>query len=337
MNTVEPLLAVEGLTIEFPQGGGWVAVVEDAGFDVSPRETVALVGESGSGKTVTSLAALGLLEYRGGRVAAGSVRFEGKELVGAKKESMRRVRGGRVGMIFQQPMLTLNPAYKVGDQIAETIRAHRKVSRKEAWARAVHLLDRVGIQNPARRAHDYPHMYSGGMCQRAMIAQALSCEPSLLIADEPTTALDVSVQAKIIELLSDIQDETGIAVLLITHDLAVVSETADRVVVMYAGQIVETGTADQIFRDPKHPYTEALLRAIPGDKKERFVTVPGSAPMPGFIPAGCRFAPRCEHVVHGRCTPLPPPLVGVGNGRLSRCIRTGELATVRNRQTGVRS
>jgi oligopeptide/dipeptide ABC transporter ATP-binding protein len=227
-------------------------------------------------------------------------------------------------------MLTLNPAYKVGDQIAETIRAHRKVSRKEAWATAVDLLDRVGIHDPSQRAHDYPHMYSGGMCQRAMIAQALSCEPSLLIADEPTTALDVSVQAKIIELLRDIQEEAGIAVLLITHDLAVVSETAHRVVVMYAGQIVETGTADQLLSDPRNPYSDALLRAIPGDKKHRFVTVPGSAPIPGLVPPGCRFAPRCEHVVQGRCTPLSPPMVDVGDGRFTRCVRAGELAALKS-------
>jgi peptide/nickel transport system ATP-binding protein/oligopeptide transport system ATP-binding protein len=325
MNAVEPLLAVDGVTIEFPSSSGWVPVVEDAGFSVAPNETVALVGESGSGKTVTSLAVLGLLGYRGGRLASGSVRFEGDELVGAKRETLRRVRGGRVGMIFQQPMLTLNPAYKVGDQIAETIRAHRKVSRKESWTRAVDLLDRVGIHNPSRRAHDYPHMYSGGMCQRAMIAQALSCEPSLLIADEPTTALDVSVQAKIIELLRDIQAETGIGVLLITHDLAVVSETAHRVVVMYGGQIVETGTADQILRDPKNPYTDALLRAIPGDKKQRFVNVPGSIPTPGALPEGCRFAPRCQYAVPGRCTPAPVPLADIGEGRLNRCVRTGEI------------
>jgi oligopeptide/dipeptide ABC transporter ATP-binding protein len=231
-------------------------------------------------------------------------------------------------MIFQQPILTLNPAYTVGEHIAETVRRHRGASRRDAWARAVEMLERVRIPNAAQRAKDYPHMFSGGMCQRVMIAQALACEPDLLIADEPTTALDVTIQASVLELLRELEEETGIAVLLITHDLGVIAEMADRVVVMYAGQVVEGGDAEDVLARPRNPYTEALLSAVPTETTERLATVPGSIPVPGHMPAGCRFAPRCAHAVFGRCDASEPALESVGSSRVSRCIRTRELYVV---------
>jgi oligopeptide/dipeptide ABC transporter ATP-binding protein len=320
-----PLLEVSNLTVEFPYPSGWTPVVDDVSFSVGRGEVVGLVGESGSGKTVTSLAVLGLLPYRGGRVASGSVTFDGKELMGLSTRGWNRIRGDRVGMIFQQPILTLNPAYTVGDQIAETVRRHRNVSRRESWAQAVAMLERVHIPKAAQRARDYPHMFSGGMCQRVMIAQALVCGPDLLIADEPTTALDVTIQSSVLELLRELEDETGIAVLLITHDLAVIAEMADRVVVMYAGQVVEQGDAADVLVHPRHPYTEALLSAVPTESTRRLVTVPGTVPTPEHIPGGCRFAPRCPHAVGGRCDTTNPALVPAGAGRLSRCVRVAEL------------
>lgn len=325
MSQDEALLEVEGLTLEFPAGRDqWVTVVDNLNLNVSRGEVTALVGESGSGKTVTSLALLGLLPFRGGRIAAGSVRFHGAELVGLSAREWRAIRGRRMAMIFQQPVLALNPAFTVGDQIAETARAHLPMSRKAARARAVEMLDRVGITNPAQRARDYPHMFSGGMCQRVMIAQALVCEPELLIADEPTTALDVTVQAMILALLRDIQAEMGISILLITHDLGVVSETADRIDVMYGGQIVEEGSADEVLHDPRHPYTETLIAAVPTSRMERFPSVPGTGPTPGHMPPGCRFAPRCSHAT-SICISGQPHLAAIGDDRFSRCVRVPEL------------
>jgi peptide/nickel transport system ATP-binding protein/oligopeptide transport system ATP-binding protein len=320
-----PLLVVEELTIEFAaENGGWVPVVERISFRVDRGEVVALVGESGSGKTVTSLALLGLLGARNGRVARGSILFDGLELVGLTGVAWRRIRGKRVGMIFQDPIGALNPAFTVGDQIAETVRTHTGVSRRKAWTHAVEMLRRVRIPNPERRAHDYPHMLSGGMCQRVMIAQALACAPDLLIADEPTTALDMTIQAAILRLVRQIQLETGISLLLITHDLGVVAELADRVIVLYAGQVVESGSAADVLTRPVHPYTEALLGAIPKGNTRTLVTVPGMAPNPGQISVGCRFAPRCRYALP-LCRSRDPELQALGNGRASRCLRVDDL------------
>jgi peptide/nickel transport system ATP-binding protein len=320
------MLEVDGLTVEFPGGdGGWVPVVEDVSFSVDRGQITALVGESGSGKSVTALGILGLVPLRGGRVVAGSVRFDGRELTELNDRAWRNVRGNQIGMIFQQPVLTLNPAYTVGEQIAESVRTHLGLGRKAAWARAVDMLRRVEIADPAARAKDYPHMFSGGMCQRVMIAQALACEPELLIADEPTTALDVTIQATILELLRDLQADTNISILLITHDFGVVAEMADKIVVLYAGQVVERAEATAMLLTPRHPYTEALLGAIPTETTRRLTVVPGTVPTPGHIPAGCRFSPRCVHFEHGRCDTIEPPLIAVGAGRESRCVRVDEL------------
>jgi peptide/nickel transport system ATP-binding protein len=324
--TPADLLVVDGLTIEFPDGeGGWLRVVEGASFSVGRGRITALVGESGSGKSVSALGILGLLPLRSGRLAAGSITFDGRELVGLESEAFRQIRGKRIGMIFQQPVRTLNPAYSVGEQIAESVRTHLHVSRSAAWARAVEMLRRVEIPYAATRARDYPHMFSGGMCQRVMIAQALACQPDLLIADEPTTALDVTIQATILELLRDLQAESGISILLITHDFGVVAEMADEIVVMYAGQVVETALAADVLLAPRHPYTEALLKAIPTEGTRRLFVVPGSVPPAGQIPPGCRFAPRCPHAVAGLCDRGNPPTALVGDGRLSRCLRVAEL------------
>jgi peptide/nickel transport system ATP-binding protein/oligopeptide transport system ATP-binding protein len=325
-DSTRDLLAVEGLTVRFPSKRGPVAAVEDVSFSVGAGQTVGLVGESGSGKTVSALAVLGLTRAQGGE-AAGKVIFEGRDLAGLPEGQLAKVRGLRIGMIFQQPVRSLDPAFSVGEQIAETIRHHLKMSRRAAWRRAVDMLERVGIANAAQRAHEYPHTFSGGMCQRVMIAMALSCSPSLLIADEPTTALDVTVQARILELLRDIQAETGIAILFISHDLGVIAEMCQSVVVMYAGEVVERATVEDLFVHPRHPYTGGLLAAVPkvGMRRE-LVAIPGNVPAPGHYPAGCRFHPRCPHAEAGRCDTLEPALRVDAAGRSVRCVRADELA-----------
>jgi len=318
----DTLLQVRGLAVEFPIGGQWTRVVNDARLSLARGETLGLVGESGSGKSITSIAVLGLVSELGGRVARGSVRFDGEEVVGAKPGVLRRLRGQRIGMIFQQPGRSLNPAFTVGDHIAETIRRHRRVSRAEAWKRAVSLLDRVGIPRAAERADDYPHLFSGGMCQRVMIAMAISCEPKLLIADEPTTALDVTVQAKVLELLRELVRESGMAMLFISHDLTVVSEVTQRVAVMYAGQTVEVGTTRQIFSQPLHPYTKALLASIPGaGRQQRLKVIDGSIPPPTRMIPGCRFNPRCDCRLSDQCQSRPVELVEMPDERAVRCLR----------------
>jgi peptide/nickel transport system ATP-binding protein len=326
MTAGAPLLQVEGLTIEFPGSDGWVRAVEDVSFDVRAGETVGLVGESGSGKTVSALGVLGLIEAQGGRVPQGRVVFEGDDLLTLNSKALQRIRGKRIAMVFQQPIRSLNPAYTIGEQIAETIRAHEDVSRADAWARTIALLDRVHIPEPAKRARQFPHEFSGGMSQRAMIAMALSCSPSLLIADEPTTALDVTVQGVVLELMREIQAETGVAILFISHDLGVIAEMAERVVVMYAGQVVESATVEDLFISPRHPYTAGLMAAVPRVGQGRtLVAIDGNVPDPGHAPAGCRFHPRCVHAVAGRCDTEPVPLVTIGGGRDSRCVRVDEL------------
>ncbi|MDA8043836.1 MAG: ABC transporter ATP-binding protein [Actinomycetota bacterium] len=329
--TVDPtatgrLLTVRGLGVSFLSGGHWQPVVEDVSFDVAPGQTLGLVGESGCGKTVSSLAVMRLIPAGRGRITAGSVEFEGQDLLELDAESLRRVRGDRIAMIFQEPMTSLNPAFTVGAQIGLAIRAHRDVSKAAARARAVEVLDRVGIPDAGRRVDDYPHTFSGGMRQRAMIAMALACDPTLLIADEPTTALDVTVQAQILELLRSLKDETGMAMLFVTHDLGVVADICDRVAVMYAGQLVEQAPTEALFARPHHPYTEGLLasmpqRAVPG---RSLTVIPGRVPHPGQMPAGCRFRARCRYSVDGCEQAID--LASVGSGALVRCRRHLELA-----------
>jgi oligopeptide/dipeptide ABC transporter ATP-binding protein len=325
----QPLLDVRGLSVEFPSadGRGTVRAVEDVSFSLGQGESMALVGESGSGKTVTSLAVMGLTPATGGRVVAGSVSFDGQELTGADASAWRRLRGPGMGMIFQQPIRSLNPAFTVGDQIAESVRRHLGLDRRAARARAVEMLELVQIPRAAERVDEYPHAFSGGMCQRVMIAMVMACNPRLLIADEPTTALDVTVQERILELLRDLQEQTGVSLLFVSHDLAVVAQLCQQVVVMYAGEVAENGTAEDVFFRPQHPYTAGLLASIPkpglgGGRRLR--AIPGGIPAPGTWPVGCRFHQRCEHAQAGRCDVTHPGLLSLGTDQ-ARCLRAPEL------------
>lgn len=323
------LLSVRGLSIEYPSEQGWLRVVDDFTLDMRTSESLGLVGESGSGKSVTALAIAGLTRARGGRIASGSVRFDGEELTNMQGGRLRALRGRNIGMIFQQPTRYLNPAFTVGEQISETMRQNLGTPARKAWQKAVALLDRVGIARAATRANDYPHTFSGGMCQRVMIAIALACDPKLLIADEPTTALDVTVQAKILDLLRELQQETGIAIILISHDLGVVAEFCSRALVMYAGQSIEQGTIAQILRVPRHPYTQALLGAAQLTRRDgKLITISGSAPGPGERPDGCRFYDRCPHRVAGFCNQIQPTIEVFANGQAARCLRVHELSQV---------
>jgi peptide/nickel transport system ATP-binding protein len=332
-----PILDIAGLTTVFRIGGRDIAAVRDLDLTVAPGETVALVGESGSGKSVTSLSIMGLLTRRVGRIAAGTVGFRGKagpaELTALDDEGMRRLRGNDIAMVFQEPMTSLNPVYTIGEQIAEPVRIHKGKSRRQAMADAVRLLADVGIPDPERRARQYPHELSGGMRQRATIAMALACDPTLLIADEPTTALDVTIQAQILDLLKRLQKERGMGILFVTHNLGVVAEVADRVAVMYAGRIVETGTVADVFARPRHPYTLGLMASVPklGEMAALKAAgaplpmIPGSVPSLINLPQGCSFAPRCKFAIED-CLLAVPPLFEVGNGQMARCIRWQEIA-----------
>ncbi len=314
------MLSVKNLSTDFPVKKGVVHAVEDVSFEVDAGEILAIVGESGSGKSVTSLSVMGLLAEPG-HVSGGSMVFEGKDLVSLPEKSYRELRGNDMAMIFQEPMTSLNPVYRVGNQIVEAIRTHEKISKKDAMARAVDMLRKVGIPSPEKRIRDYPHQMSGGMRQRVMIAMALACNPKLLIADEPTTALDVTIQAQILDLLRRLRDETGMAVLLITHDLGVVSETADRVVVMYCGQVVEEAEVRTLFDHPMHPYTLGLLKSIPrleDDDSERLYMIKGMVPNPLEMPPGCHFSDRCDSCMD-ICRKQAPELVDVG-GHKVRCF-----------------
>jgi peptide/nickel transport system ATP-binding protein len=319
-------LSVTDLGVEVRRYGKWVRVVDGVSLEIAPGETLGLVGESGSGKSLTASSIMGLLP-QSVRIAAGSVRLDDGELIGLGTRKLNEMRGGQIAMVFQDPQNSLNPAYTVGNQMIETIRSTRDVAKREAREIAIGLLDRVGIKQPAHRLADYPHQFSGGMAQRVMIALAIASQPKLLIADEPTTALDVTVQAQILRLLQQLRDEDGMSLLLISHDLSVIAEMADRVAVMYAGQIAETGRVDELFLRPTHPYTEALLGAQPGSsaKGELLVAIPGTVPDPSAMPSGCRFHTRCAHAVD-RCVTEPPRLEPVGfGGSLVRCVRAGEL------------
>ena len=320
-----PLLRIRGLNVEFRAGGRWHSVVEDVGFDIAPGETVGLVGESGCGKTVSSLAVMGLIPSANGRITSGEVLFQDRDLLHLDTEELRQVRGEEISMVFQEPMTSLNPSFTVGDQISLAVRSHRSVSKAEARERAAEVLDRAGIPDARRRLDDYPHTFSGGMRQRAMIAMALACEPRLLIADEPTTALDVTVQAQILDLLRSLRDETGMSMLFVTHDLGVVADICDWVVVMYAGQIVETAPTNRLFSRPRHPYTERLLasmpqRAVPG---QTLPVIPGRVPTVGQMPIGCRFRNRCSWA-EAACGEAVD-LVATADDRTVRCRRHDEL------------
>ncbi len=292
------LLEVKNLQTHFPTRGGIVKSVNDVSFSISEGELLGLVGESGCGKSITALSIMRLIADPG-KIVGGSITFKGEELTKATDERMRELRGNDIAMIFQDPMTSLNPVFTVGEQIAEALRLHRKLDRTKAWEAAIEAMKEVSIPDAARRAKDYPHQLSGGMRQRIMIAMALACDPELLIADEPTTALDVTIQAQILELLNELRTSRKLAVLLITHDLGVVAEVADRVCVMYTGKIVEESSVNEIFENPKHPYTQGLLRSVPkmravGETKEqRLQTIDGTVPSPTKLPNGCHFAPRC--------------------------------------------
>ncbi|MFT8243479.1 dipeptide/oligopeptide/nickel ABC transporter permease/ATP-binding protein [Roseomonas sp. BN140053] len=318
----ETVLEVRGLTVEIATPRGPIRPVQDVSLRVRAGETLAVVGESGSGKSVTATAVMGLLPPAA-RVAAGAAWFAGRDLLRLPEPALRRLRGGPMAMVFQDPMSSLNPVHRVGDQVAEAVRAHARVSAAEARARALALFRRVGIADPERRLRAFPHEMSGGMRQRVMIAMALANRPQLLIADEPTTALDVTVQAQILDLLADLQRETGTALVFITHNLGVVAEIADSVTVMYAGQVVEQGDVAAVFGAPLHPYTRALLAAVPEGDHEP-TGIPGVVPSPLAFPVGCRFAPRCAHA-RPACEAGPPPLEEAGPGRSVRCIRWAEL------------
>jgi oligopeptide/dipeptide ABC transporter ATP-binding protein len=318
------LLKVENLQTHFRTRSGLVRAVDGVSFHIDRGELLSLVGESGCGKSITALSIMRLVTPPG-RIVGGSIKFEGEDLLSAPESRMREIRGDDIAMIFQDPMTSLNPVYTVGEQIAEALRLHRGMSRKEAKAAAIEAMREVSIPDPARRADDYPHQLSGGMRQRVMIAMALACDPKLLIADEPTTALDVTIQAQILELLNQLRTTRDLGVLLITHDLGVVAEVADRVAVMYTGRIVEESPVGELFARPKHPYTEGLLRSVPKltmadtQKKERLETIEGTVPSPTSLPPGCHFAPRCSHRMP-RCSEGDIPLYELEHSVTVRCV-----------------
>jgi peptide/nickel transport system ATP-binding protein len=316
------VLEVRDLRTEFHTDDGSFPAVDGVSFSVEAGQTLAIVGESGCGKSVTALSIMGLVPDPPGRITGGSIRFEGRELVGVPKRELLDLRGNGMAMIFQEPMSSLNPAFTIGDQIVEGLLRHRRISRADAQARAIEVLRQVRIPAPEQRFHEYPHKLSGGMRQRAMIAMALACQPRLLIADEPTTALDVTIQAQIIELMRTLQAETGTAVILITHDLGVVAEVADEVAVMYAGKIVERAPAQALFEQPQHPYTVGLLGSIPrlDVQRERLASIEGQVPNPLRRPAGCKFADRCPFAI-AKCRAEVPPLLEVGPSHRSACWR----------------
>jgi oligopeptide/dipeptide ABC transporter ATP-binding protein len=314
------VLAVEGLKVTFRGEEELARAVDGVDFEVRRRENVCLVGESGCGKTVSALAVMGLLPCPPGEIAGGSIRFNGANLLGYDEKAMQQVRGRRIGMVFQEPLTSLNPVLTIGEQIAEPLRVHESLGVEDARRRCVQLLSDVGIGTPAERLADYPHQLSGGQRQRVMIAMALACGPELLIADEPTTALDVTVQAQILRLLVELQRRRGLAVLYITHDLGVVSQIADRVYVMYAGVIVEQGGVDQVFGSARHPYTRSLLAALPHRRRRNqpLYSIPGTVPHPAYKPAGCPFHPRCPQATDP-CRRQYPGMCAFADGHRARC------------------
>jgi oligopeptide/dipeptide ABC transporter ATP-binding protein len=316
----QPLLAVRDLRITFRTERGFARAVDGVDLDVKAGETVALVGESGCGKSVTALAILRLVEPDGVVGVGSSVKLEGRDLLALPMRELRAVRGNHVSLVFQEPATALNPVLTIGDQVAEAVTTHENVSKKQAWARAVEMLTLVGIPDAAERARGYPHQLSGGMRQRVLLAMALVCHPELLIADEPTTALDVTIQAEILALIEDLQQRLGMAVLLITHNLGIVAESTKRVYVMYAGQVVEEAPTGELFEHPAHPYTEGLLAAVPrlDEPKERLAQIPGQVPPATAWPTGCRFHPRCPYA-WDKCAAEAPPMLEAGAGHRARC------------------
>ena len=318
------LLEVKNLQTQFPTRSGLVRAVDGVSFSIEKGELLGLVGESGCGKSITALSVMRLISPPG-KIVGGEVTFEGEDLLAASNERMREIRGDDIAMIFQDPMTSLNPVFKVGEQIAEALRLHRGLSRRDARQAAITAMQEVAIPDPSRRVNDYPHQLSGGMRQRVMIAMALACDPKLLIADEPTTALDVTIQAQILELLSELRRTRDLAVLLISHDLGVIAEVADRLAVMYTGRIVEESPVDELFANPKHPYTEGLLRSVPRltlsevGRAKRLETIEGVVPSPTALPVGCHFAPRCEHRMQ-RCEEQTIPLYELASGVKVRCV-----------------
>jgi len=316
------LLEVRGLTTAFRTGSGEINAIDDVTFDVDEGEVLGIVGESGSGKSVTALTIMGLLPQPPARIAAGSIRFAGKDITRLSDTAMQKIRGPGIAMVFQEPMTSLNPVFTIGDQITETLRAHERLPPRVQRERAIAMLDKVGIPSASRRLDDYPHQLSGGQRQRVMIAIALCCNPRLLIADEPTTALDVTIQAQILDLLLDLRDEFRMAVIVITHNMGVVAETADRVMVMYAGRVIEQAPVAGIFDAPLHPYTRGLLSCVPSleQETERLTAIPGTLPEPARRPPGCRFAPRCELAIEA-CAAALPELRPLAPAHDVACIR----------------
>ena len=316
------LLSIHRLTTGFEVNGRFLPAVIDVSFELRKGETLCLVGESGSGKSLTALSIMRLVQPPG-RIATGRIVFRGRDLLGLSEREMQRVRGAEIGLVFQEPMTALNPVFTIGNQLEETLRVHGRATRRTARQKAIELLEAVSVPEPARRVRDYPHQLSGGLRQRALIALALACEPGLLIADEPTTALDVTIQAQILDLLRDLQRRLGLALLLITHDLGVVAQMADRVGVMYAGRIVEEAPVRALFADPKHPYTQGLMSSMPGQTRgSRLVAIPGSVPPLGALPPGCSFEPRCPR----RFEPCPtahPGTTDLGESRGVKCYLHG--------------
>ncbi|XLE17844.1 ABC transporter ATP-binding protein [Deinococcus radiomollis] len=338
--SADVLLDVKGLKTYFFTDEGVVKSVDGVTFHIQRGETLAVVGESGSGKSVTSLSIMRLIAMPPGKIVEGEILFRGKDgvqknLVTAPENEMRKIRGNDISMIFQEPMTSLNPVYTIGDQIAEAVMLHQGKNRKDGMEAAVQMLELVGIPAARKRVNEYPHQMSGGMRQRVMIAMALSCNPALLVADEPTTALDVTIQAQILDLMRKLQAEIGMSILFITHNLGVVAEMADRVVVMYGGRVVEEGEVIDIFKSPKHPYTMGLLNsmprvdhaAVPGERKERLEAIPGNVPNPLSLPPGCAFEPRCKFAI-AECSKAVPALEDTGAGHMSRCIRWREFNEV---------
>jgi peptide/nickel transport system ATP-binding protein len=329
----EPLLAVDNLRTYFDLRHGIVKAVDGVGFTLAPHETLAIVGESGCGKSITALSLMRLVPDPPGRIVGGSVKLAGVDLLALDEETMRGVRGKDIAMIFQEPMTSLNPVLTIGNQIAEAVLLHEKVNRRQAWDKAVEMMRLVHIPEPEQRAHEYPHQLSGGMRQRAMIAMALACNPKVLIADEPTTALDVTIQAQILDIILDLQNKLGTAVILITHDLGVVAETAQRVIVMYAGRKVEEASVEELFAQPQHPYTQGLMGSIPrlpslrdevAIAAERLQEIPGAVPALTNLPPGCVFAPRCAHAEE-RCRNRYPDYEEKRPDHWAACWRSREL------------
>jgi oligopeptide/dipeptide ABC transporter ATP-binding protein len=327
---MEVLLDVRSLRTQFHTSAGVIRAVDGVSWDVRKGETVALVGESGCGKSVSALSVMRLVSAPAGRIVDGEIIFKGRNLLSLPEEEMRRIRGREISMIFQEPMTSLNPVLTIGRQLTETLETHLGMTSAQAEARAVELLSLVGITDGARRLRQYPHQFSGGMRQRIMIAMALSCDPALVLADEPTTALDVTIQAQILELMKSLSRRLGVAMLIITHNLGVVARYADRVNVMYAGKIVERATAREIYADPRHPYTLGLLRSVPRldePRRARLQPIPGQPPDLSRLPVGCSFAPRCAYVVD-RCREQQPPLEEVAAAHVSACWLAKDLPTL---------